>query len=96
MCKKDIILSTFSSCDPHVKTVLFNLHCLSLYGGALWDVTCRQLPSLEVAFNTIADELGGSQNTAILEFCIKLHILKVFSIDLYIYLTISQDIQKDI
>ena len=53
MCKKPIILSTFSSCDPQVKTVLFNSHCLSLYGGALWNITCRQLTSLKVAFNNI-------------------------------------------
>ena len=25
----------------------------SLYGDALWDITCRQLSSLEVAFNNI-------------------------------------------
>ena len=57
MCKKaNIVLSTLASCDPYVKTVLFNSHCLSclsLYGGALWDITCRQLTSLEVAFNNI-------------------------------------------
>ena len=54
MCKKaNIVLSTFSTCDPHVKTVLFNSHCLSLYGGALWDISCNQLNSLEVAFNNI-------------------------------------------
>ena len=54
MCKKaNIILSTFSSCDPHVKTVLFNSHCLSLFGAALWKISCKQLSSLEVAFNNI-------------------------------------------
>ena len=55
--KANIILSTFSLCDPHVKTVLFNSHCLSLYGGALWDITCRQLTSLEVAFNNILRQI---------------------------------------
>lgn len=54
MCKKaNIVLSTFSSCDPQVKTILFSSHCLSLYGGALWDISCSQLNSLEVAFNNI-------------------------------------------
>ena len=54
MCKKaNIVLSTFSACDPHVKTVLFSSHCLSLYGGVLWDIACSQLKSLEVAFNNI-------------------------------------------
>ena len=54
MCKKaNVVLSTFSACDPHVKTVLFSSHCLSLYGGVLWDITCNQIKSLEVAFNNI-------------------------------------------
>ena len=48
MCKKaNFVLSTFSLCDPHVKTVLFNSHRLSLYGGALWDVSCNQLGCLQ-------------------------------------------------
>ena len=54
MCKKaNVVLSTFSACDPHVKTVLFSSHCLSLYGGVLWDISCNQIKSLEVAFNNI-------------------------------------------
>ena len=54
MCKKPYlyILYTFSSCDPHVKTVCLT-HTVSLYGDALWDITCRQLSFLEVAFNNI-------------------------------------------
>ena len=28
-------------------------HCLSLYGGVLWDISCTQLNSLEVAFNNV-------------------------------------------
>ena len=32
MCKKaNVVLLLFSSCDPHVKTVFFSSHCLSLY-----------------------------------------------------------------
>ena len=54
MCRKaNMVLSTFSICDPHVKTVLLSSHCLSLYGGVLWNVTCNQLKSLEIAFNNI-------------------------------------------
>ena len=50
MCKKaNIVLA----CNPHIKTILFNSHCLSLYGAALWNITCKQLNSLEVAFNNI-------------------------------------------
>ena len=52
MCKKaNVVLSTFSACDPHIKTVLFSSHCLLLYGGVLWDITYNQIKSLEVAFN---------------------------------------------
>ena len=36
-------------------------------------------------------KFGGFQETATLEFCIKLHILIVFSIDLYVYPTVSQE-----
>ena len=54
MCRKaNMVLSTFSICDPHVKTVLVSSHCLSLYGGVLWNVACNQLKSLEIAFNNI-------------------------------------------
>ena len=48
-----MVLSTFSICDPHVKTVLLRSHCLSLYGGVLWNISCNQLKSLEVALNNI-------------------------------------------
>ena len=44
MCKKaNIVL--FPACDPHVKTVLFSTHYLSLYGGVLcsWNPEfCKQ------------------------------------------------------
>ena len=54
MCKKaNMVLSMFSICDPHVKTVLLRYHCLSLYGGVLWSISCNQLKSLEVALNNI-------------------------------------------
>ena len=47
MCKKaNIVLSTFSSNDPQVKTDIFSSHCLSLYGGVLWDITCSQLSQI--------------------------------------------------
>ena len=38
-----------------------------------------------------SDEFGGSQETAILEFYIKLHILTVFLTNLYVYLTVFQE-----
>ena len=75
MCKKaNIVLSTSSACDPHVKTVLFSSHCLS-YGGVLWDITCNQIKSLEVAFLGV---YGSYSQIATLEYSIKLHVLTVF------------------
>ena len=59
-----------------------NSHCLSLYGGAL--ITCRQLTSLEVAFNNILRQIWRLPINC--HTCI-LHILTVFLIDLYVYLT---------
>ena len=80
MCKKaNVVLSTFSACDPHVKTVLFSSHCLSLYGGVLWDISCNQIKSLEVAFNNI---LRSYPEIAIPVYSIKLHVLTVFLIGL--------------
>ena len=89
--KKPIILSTFSLCDPHVKTVLFNSHCLSLYGGALWNITCRQLTSLEVAFNNNLRwiwKLPRNRHTQILH---KIARFDSALIDLYVYLTVFQE-----
>ncbi len=51
--KASCILSTFSGCNPHTLTLLFQSHCLSLYGGALWSLSSSALLSLEVSFNNI-------------------------------------------
>lgn len=54
MCRKaNHLLHIFSCCDPSVKTCLFSSFCLSLYGAALWKVSCPQLKTLEVTFNNI-------------------------------------------
>ena len=54
MCRKaNHLLHIFSCCDPSVKTQLFSSFCLSLYGAALWRVSCPQLRALEVSFNNI-------------------------------------------
>ena len=45
-----------------------------------------KLPSIK-----FSGKFGGSQETATLWFCIKLHILTVFSTDMYIYLTVFQE-----
>ena len=54
LCRKsNYLLSTFSSCDPLVKTKLVDSHCLSLYGSVLWNMGNKQIKSLEVIFNNI-------------------------------------------
>ena len=54
MCRKaNHLLHIFSCCDPSVKTYLFSSFCLSLYGAALWRVSCPQLRALEVSFNNV-------------------------------------------
>ena len=54
MCRKaNHLLHIFSCCDPSVKTHLFSSFCLSLYGAALWRVSCPQLRALEVSFNNV-------------------------------------------
>ena len=64
MCEKaNIVLSIFSACDPHVKIVLFSYHCLSFYGGVLWDIICNQIKSLEVTFNNILRRIWMSDRS---------------------------------
>ena len=83
----NIILSTFSSCGSHVKAHTACRCMVVLSGTSLADSLLPwRLPSI-----IFSGEFGGSQETATLEFCIKLHILIVFSIDLYVYLTVSQE-----
>ena len=63
-------------------------HCMVVLSGtSLADSLLPwRLPSI-----IFSDEFGGSQETATLRFCIKLHILTVFSTKLYVYLTIFQE-----
>jgi len=54
MCRKAIcLLHVFTGCDPLVKTKLIVSHCLALYGCVLWRLDCKQIKSLEIAFNNI-------------------------------------------
>lgn len=54
MCRKaNHLLQTFAPCGPLVKTKLVLTHCLSLYGAVLWKLSCKQIKSLEIAFNNI-------------------------------------------
>ena len=42
-----------TAADPTVKTRLLQSYCLSLYGCALWNLSCPAIHSLEVSFNNI-------------------------------------------
>ena len=54
LCRKaNYLLTTFSSCDPIVKTYLLNVHCFNVYGSSLWRLDCKRLKALEVAYNNI-------------------------------------------
>jgi len=51
--KENYLLHVFTGCDPLVKTKLIASHCLTLYGCVLWRLDCKQIKSLEIAFNNI-------------------------------------------
>ena len=52
LCSKaNCLLHFFSRCNPHIKSILFQSFCLSLYGSALWNVSSPELQHLEVACN---------------------------------------------
>ena len=51
--KANCMLRLFSCVGPFVKTKLFQSFCLSLYGCALWNLSCKSLGVIEVAFNNI-------------------------------------------
>ena len=51
--KANLMLYTFSVADPVFKSRLLQSFCLSLYGCALWNLSCFSIHSIEVAFNTI-------------------------------------------
>ena len=38
---------------PLVKSCLFKLYCLSLYGCSLWNLSCHSLCSIELSLNNI-------------------------------------------
>ena len=51
--KANLLLITFSAADSAVKTCLLKAYCLSLYGCALWNLSCTSPNTIEVAFNNI-------------------------------------------
>ena len=58
LCRKaNCLLHIFSSCNPHIKSILFQSFCLSLYGSTLWNVSSPELQHLEVACNNILKKI---------------------------------------
>ena len=51
--KANCLLASFPRVGPIILTRLFQSSCLSLYGSALWTLSCPALYHLEVAFNKI-------------------------------------------
>ncbi len=51
--KANYLISTFHGVDPCILTHLFCAYCLSLYGASIWNLSCKSMHSLEVAFNNI-------------------------------------------
>ena len=49
----NLMLITFATADPLVKSRLLQYYCLSLCGCALWNLSSPALYSIEVAFNNI-------------------------------------------
>jgi len=60
--RKQIVamLNTFSATDVFTKSKLFQSYCLSLYGSALWNHSCREIGTLEVAFNRVLRRISWS------------------------------------
>ena len=86
MC--NTVLSTFNSCDPHASLTHTACCCMVVLSGiSLADSFLHwRFPS-----KIFSGEFGGSYEIATLKVCIKLHILTVFLIALYAYLTTLQE-----
>ena len=51
--KTNCLLASFPRVGPFILTRLFQSYCLSLYGSALWSLSCPALHLIEVAFNRV-------------------------------------------
>ncbi len=73
--KANLMLYTFSVADPLVKTRLLQCYCLSLFGCALWNLSCPALSTIEVSFNNILRriwQLPRNSHTGILHLTARL------------------------
>ena len=51
--KANCLLASFPHVGPFILTRLFQSYCISLYGSALWALSCPALHLIEVAFNRV-------------------------------------------
>ena len=58
--KANCRLNTLSATDVLTKPKLFQSYFLSLYGSALWNLSCREIRTLEVAFNRVLRRISWS------------------------------------
>ena len=66
--KANCIMHTFQGVDPVVMTRLFHSFCFSLYGSALWNLSCKAFRIVEVAFNNILGVFGNCLHVLILQY----------------------------
>jgi len=52
------MIYTFSADDPVVKSRLLQSYCLSLYGSALWKLSCPAIHSIGVSFNNRENDIA--------------------------------------
>lgn len=58
--KANCMLNTFSATDVLTNSKFFQSYCFSLYGSALWNLSCREIRTLEVAFNRVLRRISWS------------------------------------
>ena len=57
--KANCIMRTFQGVDSIAMTHLYHSFCLSLYGSALWNMSCKAFRIVKVAFNNILRRFWG-------------------------------------
>ena len=87
MCRKaNMVLSTFSICDPHVKIVLTACHCTVAFSGMSCAISSNPWRLHLIIFSGV---YGSSHGTLTPAFCMKLHNWTAFTTDSSSCLTAS-------
>ena len=73
--KANCLLASFPRVGPLVLARLFQSYCLSLFGSALWSLSCPVLYCIEVAFNRILRKISSRSHTGIVHSVAKLESL---------------------